>query len=150
MRASKINMSEFNVGEIEVTRVSGERATVKAVSHESIPGLCVTSCTVFGEFEITHCISGASICGGFERMWQACLFMAELQMKAVEYGFNWNLEKDKLIAQPGFKSSGVRSDLGDAALHNKMGQFPWEDQHPADRAEDMIDELVRQGAGNGR
>lgn len=131
--------SDIVKDEIEITDKEGNKRKVTAISHVKIPGLCVTSCNVFGEFDITHRLTAASLCRGFERMWEAFHYMAELQKKAIDDGFDWHLDKEGLTAQEAFQNSSVRADLGEVTTHNRICQFPWEGQHPASRAEELIE-----------
>jgi len=134
-----LEASELTKDEIEFIGQDGNKRKVPSVSHTKIPGLCVTSANVFGEFDITHRTSAMTLCRGFERMWEAFHYMAELQKKAIDHGFDWNVDKEALVAQPEFQSSGVKGDLRNVTTLNVMCQFPWEDQHPVEKAQELID-----------
>lgn len=138
---SELQASDLVKSEIEIKDIDGNMQTVTAVSDRRIAGLCVTSCNVFGEFDITHTKTGMSLCRGFERMWEAFLYMVELHQKSIEHDFKWNLDKDDLTAQRGFVASNIASESVMVSTHNAMNQFPWEDRHPCDKAQDIMDGL---------
>lgn len=113
--------------------------------------------TTFGLFEVTHTPSGKSVVSGFERMVNALIAMAELQL-----GLN-ELQIDSGGDPECFRASILESNikakaLGDLTLSewisigrkvgNFSGEFPWESPNdgPHAKFESLLKKLISDGA----
>ena len=129
---------------------------VPAVVHEYCPGLAVTMSN-FGTFTVTHVPTGKSMCGHYERYAEAVLMMTKFQLIAKENSFSWvDWSQEQLagIADNSvpFDSATVTSSDGTRLMtinewlrYTRMpsfDEFPWEERHPLDSAEENLARLA--------
>lgn len=131
---------------------------VTGLVHELVPGLAVTSNT-FGQFDVTHTLSGKLITRGFERMWNAAAALASYGLCA-----DWTQDADGLSAElqrtkdepcghPEFKTTtlGMTRQMTKGELVQSlrshvpfMDEFPWEsgDAIPRHQCSDTLAVLL--------